>query len=186
MCAYRGLRSWPGSKSWFPLFICGSALLKVKFTQALNPDLRQVDLSGDILGAGNPSPLCTRACQEEKYSKSILSSLPGVYLPSVTDSGRLLACRAEGELKEGGSAPPAGSSFLHGSLLETPAVCIPQLDDTEERSFGFALVTRVLRKLEKMGNGSCCQYLGAPGSVPKNSVKGGCPSLRFKLWWNSS
>ena len=32
LCAYTGLRNWPGSKPWFPLFICRSGLLKVKLT----------------------------------------------------------------------------------------------------------------------------------------------------------
>lgn len=32
VCVYRGLRSWPGLKQCFPLFIWRSGLLKVKFT----------------------------------------------------------------------------------------------------------------------------------------------------------
>lgn len=99
LCAYTGLRNWPGSKPWFPLFICRSGLLKVKLTLGPHPWPPPGGFKGRQ-PQGQQS-FTTRACQEEKYPKSILSPQPGIYLPFVTDIRQLLAHRGEGEQREG-------------------------------------------------------------------------------------
>lgn len=138
-------------------------------------------MSGDILTAGNPSPLSTRACQKEKYPKSILSSQPGIYLRFVMDIGQLLALRAEGKLREGRFCLSSKIIIFASVIVRDISGLHSQLNCTETRFFSFSLVTHMLRKLEKMGNSSCCKYLGPPGGVPKNPVKRGChSSLRFK------
>lgn len=134
------------------------------------PDLHQVGLSRDRLRASSPSPLSTRACQEENPLKSILSSQAGIYPPFVTDIRQLLAHGAGGEQR--GKALPGQRVITSASVTVRDVSGLhSQLNCTEKTSFRFSIVTPMLRKLGKKGNSSCHKNLGAPGAVHKNAIK---------------
>lgn len=118
-CAYKGLRSWPGSKPWFLLFICPSGLLKVKCAQGPCPWPLPGGFEWRCLQRQQPFASFHRAFQEEKYLKSILScDLSWTQAVSGTQSQRRV---------ERGKALPLQQvhPFLHQSLLETSLVCVP-------------------------------------------------------------
>lgn len=124
MCAYRGLRNWPGSKPQFPLFTCRSGLPTVKFT----PGPRPWPLPGGFEW---------RHPQGQWSFAHFHKSLPGREISKVHfelnlgftwDLSWTSGTYGHTELKENwegeGSASLARSSSHH-SLLETPLVCVP-------------------------------------------------------------
>lgn len=157
MCAYRGLRNWPGSKSWFPLFICGSGLLKVKFT--VSPQLWP--LPG---GFEWRHPWCRQSFTSlhkslpEREIPKVHFELSAWGLPVICHGQRVISGTQRWRRAERGRVCLSNRIILLArvSIGDTSGLH-SQLSDTEKRSFGVAFITWVLRKLEKMDNSSCCQ-----------------------------
>lgn len=151
MCAYRGLRSWPGSKPSFPLFIGRSGLLKVK--SAWGPHPWPLPGGSEWRHPWGQQPFISlhRSLPGREIAK-VHFELSAWDLPVICHGQRAITGTQSRRRTERGKVCLSSKIivFASATVTDTSSLC-PRLNCTEERSFTFSLGTHVLRKPGKDG-----------------------------------